>query len=379
MAVVLLAGCASQDADGGGGASGSGAVGGAGASGSGALGGAGVSGSGALENAGASGSAAQGGVAGSPSGGSGDTTSGAGGGASGGSSGAGGSPTAGTGPSTGGTDNSPSDPENCADPPPEWVFCSDFEEGNKDAWDDYDGNPDETNLLMEDGGPFDLAGNHVMRLRVPAGRGGADLVKVLPDTYDRLYARWYISYEPGFDFSAPNHGGGLHAGSRDLLGRSDFRPDGTDWFTAWVEHTTDTHVYNLYSYYRGMYMDCADPDGSCWGDHFPCMIDEGETYCEKPQHRETVTPPTLETGRWYCVELMVDGGTPTSTEDGADGALDFWIDGQEIGPWDDLWLRTTPDLRLSILWLSVFHHEEHSVEGVFYDDVAVSTEPIGCR
>ena len=66
------------------------------------------------------------------------------------------------------------DPDECARMQTAWVFCSGFEEGNKDIWDDYDDNPDETNLLMEDPGPLDLAGNHVMRLRVPAGRGGAD-------------------------------------------------------------------------------------------------------------------------------------------------------------------------------------------------------------
>jgi len=66
------------------------------------------------------------------------------------------------------------------------VFQSGFEEGSKAIWDDYDGNPDETNLLMADPGPFNKAGNHVMRLRAPAGRGGADLVKVLPSAHDRL-------------------------------------------------------------------------------------------------------------------------------------------------------------------------------------------------
>src|SRR5688500_5915666 len=47
------------------------------------------------------------------------------------------------------------------------VFCSGFEEGNKSVWDDYDGNPDATNLLMTDPGPCARTGNHVMRLRVP--------------------------------------------------------------------------------------------------------------------------------------------------------------------------------------------------------------------
>jgi hypothetical protein len=267
--------------------------------------------------------------------------------------------------------------DECASPAADWIFCSGFEEGNKSVWDDYDGNPDTTNLIMDDPGPNDLAGNHAMRLRVPAGRGGADLVKVLPEN-DKLYARWYIKYETGFDFSAPNHGGGLHAGSRDWLGHSDTRPNGSDWFTGWVEHTTDQRVYNVYSYYRGMYMDCADPNGSCWGDHFPCMADQGQVYCTRAEHRPGVVPPVLVENRWYCVELMMDGGAASADGTDATGTLDFWVDGAEIGPWTSLWYRTTPDLKLDILWLNLFHHGDHSVAGVFYDNVVVSRTRVGC-
>ena len=58
-----------------------------------------------------------------------------------------------------------------------WVFCTGFEEGNLDIWDDYDGNPPETNTLMSHPGPFDRPDNTVVRLRAPAGSGGADLVE----------------------------------------------------------------------------------------------------------------------------------------------------------------------------------------------------------
>ncbi|MDI7268912.1 MAG: hypothetical protein QME96_13055, partial [Myxococcota bacterium] len=266
--------------------------------------------------------------------------------------------------------------DECAAPRPEWVFCSGFEEGSLDIWDDYDGNPPETNRIIEDPGPFGPAGNHVGRLRVPPGRGGADLVKVLPTAHDRLYARWYIQWEPGFDFEAPNHGGGLHAGHRNHLGRSDHRPRGDDWFTAWIEPLPGLRMLNAYVYYRGMYMDCVNPSGACWGDHFPCMF--AERICERPEHRPGVTPPVLEAGRWYCVEMLLDGGTPSATGAGATGALDWWIDGLEVGPWENLWMRTSPDVRIGILWLSLFHHGEHSVEGVMYDRVVVSTARIGC-
>lgn len=325
-------------------------------------------------------SSEQGGGTGAASSSGGTTGTGATSGSGGAIAGAGGTPTGGTGAtSTGGSSGGPSDPNECASPGADWIFCSDFEEGNKDAWDDYDGNPDSSNLLMSDPGAFGLNNNNVMRLRVEPGRGGADLVKVLPSQHDKLYARWYVAFENGFDFSAPNHGGGLHAGSRDLLGRSDFRPKGDDWFTAWLDYRTDSPtIFNIYSYYRGMYQDCADPNGQCWGDNFPCTADEGSNYCEKPQHRETTLPKNLTPGVWSCVELMVDGGTATSSESGANGSLDYWVDGKQIGPWSDLWLRTDPKLKLNILWLSLFHHGDHSVEGMLLDNVVVSKSRIGC-
>ena len=202
--------------------------------------------------------------------------------------------------------------------------------GNKDLWDDHDGNPDETNLLVDT-----RALRHAGTMRcasVCPRHAGADLVKELPGS-DALWARWYIQYEPGSDFAAPNHGGGLHAGSRDWLGHSHFQPAGDEWFTGWVEHDANLHAPYVYSYYPGMYMDCADPDGACWGDHFPCMMDDGSNYCTKPEHQEKSPPIQLETGKWYCVELFLDGGTPTPSADGASGRLDVRIDGESLGPW----------------------------------------------
>lgn len=267
----------------------------------------------------------------------------------------------------------------CDDATPAWVFCSGFEEGSFDLWDDYDGNPATTNQLLADPGPFGRDGNHVARFFVPPGAGIADLIKVLPASYDRLYLRWYCLWEEGYDFAAPNHGSGLHAGTRSLLAQSGYRPDGTDRFNSYLEPLPGSGRLATYSYYPGMYMDCADPEGACWGDRFPCLFDEGERICDKPEHRETVTPPQPEAGRWYCLELFIDGGTPTPGETGADGTIDFWIDGVEYGPWTGLWMRSTPDLKLTILWLKLYHHGEHAPVGIRIDDVVVSTAPIGPR
>lgn len=260
-----------------------------------------------------------------------------------------------------------------------WVFCTGFEEGNLDLWDDYDGNPSSTNTLMSHPGPFGKEDNHVMRFRAPEGRGGADLVKVLPETNGRFYARWYVMYEPGYDFNAQGHGSGLFAGDRNLMGYSGYQPDGTDRFQATLEPHTTEHRYNFYAYYPGMYQDCVDPDGSCWGDSFPCLHDGGKAYCTDPDHRPGPLPPVMETGRWYNIEMLLDGGTPTPDGTSADGILTLWIDGVEYGPWENLWFRSTADLQITILYLRLWHHGEHSVEGIMIDEVVVSKERIGAN
>lgn len=256
------------------------------------------------------------------------------------------------------------------------VFCSGFEEGSFAIWDDYDGNPLPYNQLVSDPGPLSDSSNHVARFYVPPGEGGADLVKVMPATYDRLFVRWYEKWEPGYDFTVPNHGGGLHAGSRDYLGVSGYRPTGSNFFASYLEPYAEKE--NLYTYYPGMYQDCADPNGACWGDHFPCFVDNGANYCTKPQDRPTIMPPQMQSGRWYCLEETIDAGAAVPNGSSANGSLDFWIDGVEYGPWTNLWFRTTPSLKIGVLWLSTYFHGAHADVGVLMDNVVVSTQRIGC-
>ena len=269
----------------------------------------------------------------------------------------------------------------CENPPPGSIFCEDFEGANpKSHFDDYDGNSDTENQIVSDSGPALDSSNKVIRLRAPAGQsGGADLFKVLPGSYDILYARWYFKYEHGFNFGAPNHGGGLVAGDRNFVGSSGVRPTGSDFAGFYFEYQGNSARPYAYGYYRGMYQDCSDPQGSCWGDSLPCVYDSGQHYCTKPQHRPVAPLPTMVAGQWYCVEEMLDMGTPTAGGQPADGRLALWLDGEKLGEYNDLWFRTTASLKIQNLWLSLYHHDgTHSVEGELIDNVVVSTKPIGC-
>lgn len=165
----------------------------------------------------------------------------------------------------------------------DWLFCADFDHDDFTQWDAL---PEVQSLtIMEALSPAGDNGNKVLQLRVPPEMGGRGLNKTLKNGYDRLYARWYVFYEDGFDFTAPNHGHGLHAGNRWKKGVAGHRPKGDDWFTVQLEHTivpsTGLVSHYLYAYYRGMSMDCWDPEGKCWGDHLPCMLDK-DHYCKDP-------------------------------------------------------------------------------------------------
>lgn len=268
----------------------------------------------------------------------------------------------------------------CAQPPTGTIFCEDFEGANpKGNFDDYDGNPDSENLVMTDLGPSNDTVNKVIRLRVPANQSGAsDLVKVLPSTYDSLFVRWYFKYETGFNFGALNHGGGLTAGDRNFIGLSGNQPNGADFAYFGVQYQNNTSKPYAYSYYRGMYQDCP-AQGSCFGDSLPCVYDIGASYCTKPQHRPATSLPILQAGQWYCVEQLLTMGTPSANGTNTNGRLAHWLNGQSIGDFQDLWIRTTAGLKVQNLWLSLFHHDgTHSTAGEMIDNIVVSTAQIGC-
>lgn len=271
------------------------------------------------------------------------------------------------------------------------VFCEDFESGNLSRWNDMDGNTEIT--VPTDPGPHNVGGNHVARLYVPHGqRGTADLNHYYEDEglgWDKLYLRWYIKWETAadsgaedYDFAAENHGSGLIArdSSQPYRG-SGFKATGYDKFTGSLEPATDIWGgpdsakrgrMMIYSYYARQYMNCVDPEGSCWGDEFPCM----GSGCDNADHAPPPWPPKMEIGRWYCLQLMLDGGTT-----GATGAENFWVDGVAYGPWENLHMRDTTALKINQIHITLFHHEvetAHANAGFRVDDVIASTRPIPC-
>ena len=260
-----------------------------------------------------------------------------------------------------------------------YLFCDDFDDAQLNEWDRLPEGESRA-LLVAPGPGGNPQDNRVLQFRLPPGRGGIGLNKTFDRGYDKLYSRWYVYYEAGFDFRAKNHGHGFHAGKRWKKGVAGNRPEGDDYFTVQLEHiiapSIRKPVHYLYAYYRGMSMDCRDPRGKCWGDHFPCML-TWDGYCKPPVTREQDMGPVLETGKWYCVELMVDAGDAVQSREQANGEINFWVNGKSVGPWRGLWLRTDEQVKINHFWLGLFHHGKHSEAGMRFDNVAVDTQRIG--
>ena len=91
--------------------------------------------------------------------------------------------------------------------------------------------------VITDAGPANDTLNKVVRFRALVGRsGGANLIKVLARGHDKLFARRYLKYEPTFNFSAANHGGGLAAGDRNFVGVSGSPPNGSDFAGFYIQY-----------------------------------------------------------------------------------------------------------------------------------------------
>jgi hypothetical protein len=289
--------------------------------------------------------------------------------------------------SVSGTPGGPVVRAECASPPAGTIYCADFEEASDAArrakWDDYDGATDV--VFATDSGPSQDGANTVARFLAGSGQPyGADLVKVLPAAYDKLYLRYYQFFDAGYSTTWGGHGGGLTAGNRNNIGMSGSRPDGTDYADFSIEVSTAGHTRS-YNYSRGMYQDCSNPVGSCYGDSFPCDYDSGGSYCTKTHHikHSSVSWPTFSTVTWRCVEQMIDmGGISASSLDGTDpnGRYQIWIDGVPLGDYEDLWLRTSTGLKLQHLYMAWRNTSgtSHGSVGQRFDNIVVSTQRVGC-
>ena len=86
-------------------------------------------------------------------------------------------------------------------------------------------------------------------------------------------------------------------------------------------------------------------------------------------------------GEWFCFEMMMRANTTDGTTGNHDGEMAYWVDGTLVHRVDGMMWRTSPTLTMNRARLQ--HCIETEDAGgfsnrVWFDDVVVSTAPIGC-
>jgi hypothetical protein len=141
---------------------------------------------------------------------------------------------------------------------------------------------------------------------------------------DECYVRYYIRFDPGFDFVKGGKLPGLVGGNANTGGH---KPNGRDGWSARLMWRPGGKVVQ-YVYH-------PDQKG-VWGDDFDWMKD-GEPCHFKP-------------GVWHCVESYMKLNTPGQH----DGIIRSWLDGEKVLEISTLRFRDVGDLKIDGFYFSTF-------------------------
>lgn len=288
--------------------------------------------------------------------------------------------------------------QECAAPETEWVFCDDFESGldqngQLGLWDDQGLGPQ--NLVLTSA-PGDVhRGTRSLEITAHKGldTGGGPTKWFLPG-YDDVYVRFWTRFATSYNYL--HHmvfiGASEASNKWSAFGMAGCRPNGSNFFVTQVEPFSDFGAYaapgawGFYTYSNDMQCDpgstCAnyaDPQqicDDCAMKGSPCQ--NGLECCWGTNN--IASPPVITPlGAWTCLEARVQANTNGQSN----GVQTLWVDGSQVGQWPGIRFRTDDALKVNSLGLRHYVTDDvyasgQTEETVWFDDVVVSTAPIGC-
>ncbi len=171
-----------------------------------------------------------------------------------------------------------------------------------------------------------------LRVRYPKGLIGGDSAcqwytsfpKLGIEPRDEAYVRYYVRFDPKFQFVKGGKLPGLAGGQGNTGGKI---PSGRDGWSARLMWRTDGRIVQ-YVYH-------PDQPGK-WGEDFPWTL-KGQPAFFKP-------------GTWHCVETYVRMNTPGKK----DGVLRSWLDGELALEVTSIRFREVPELLIDAFYFSTF-------------------------
>lgn len=194
---------------------------------------------------------------------------------------------------------------------PKVIFAEDFEEPSLEAmkqrWENVS-HPEIMSLAADV--PHEGGGKRSLLLTHVGGKGnGGHLYRRLPKGQDRVYARFYVKFDPD---CAPIHHfgtciGGNNPATRWPMVSAGNRTAGDKSFWVGIEPFGESWRWDYYTYWCEMRG--SPPRGQTWGNSF-------------------IRDPELKVvrGRWTCVEVMLKMNDIGDTN----GEMALWIDGRQV-------------------------------------------------
>jgi hypothetical protein len=200
-----------------------------------------------------------------------------------------------------------------------------------------------------------------LRVKYPAGLIGGDSAcqwltpfrNLGLEAREECYARYYLRFDPGFDFVKGGKLPGLVGGGANTGGRI---PNGRDGWSARLMWRTGGHVVQ-YVYH-------PDQPGK-WGEDFLWKVKD--------------LPCVFKPGVWHCVETYVRMNTPGRH----DGVIRSWFDGEQALEVATLRFRDTADLKIDGFYFSTFFGGGDPSwaplkdQYIQFDDFVLASGPIG--
>ena len=153
----------------------------------------------------------------------------------------------------------------------------------------------------------------------------------LRDDAEHLFIRYWLYFEPGFDFSKggklPGLAGNTRPGTSPKTGGGGEPKDDSEGFSARIMWREEGKAFQ-YVYHPGQ--------SGAYGDYYP-WIKDGQ-------------PVHFRVGRWHCVETEVQLNRPGAK----DAVLRSWLDGDLVLDKTHLALRREDDLRINCFFFDTF-------------------------
>lgn len=246
------------------------------------------------------------------------------------------------------------------------LFCENFEDKDHHGWlDFFDLGTNHGGISCDSGCDYPYAGfnsSSAIALRLPPN----DPDSLYTDNYwggglnvnDTVYVRWRTYFSPNFsfNFNVTKHWYLVSEGRGNQF---------AFWFAGNGEGgATGEPIFHLYC--NQFHLDalaqqrCYNSGGDMWWG--PNL---------QPGFR-------VVGGQWYEFEVAV---TPNPSGQQFGGRLQMWVDGQKIADWQDVSIRLSSVTQAwSGIYLTSYHggpDAPHPDQYVLYDDIIVSTNPIG--